>query len=275
MYHIERVRNKLLEKYKSVYSVVVDDNEYLYRLLTKLEYELMDGQVQDELDLQDAIVATCVLYPENLDIDNEENLVIKTLAETIVANSYIRPEDRLIMLDMFNNEMKQLDNIMCCLIMRAFPSYKLDEIENMEYPDFYRLYTRAEWYLVNVLQEPLIFSPTEIIKTSLYGEDTSTNADYYSNGHDEENEEGSTKQDLSQEEHQEGKYMGRKLSEVMNEMNNSSSKRKPMTEEQQRELDKFRQQFPDIQMEQDAMYTGELLSQKAGVISREATRKKY
>ena len=155
--------------------------------------------------------------------------------------------------------------------MRAFPAYKLEELENMNYPELYKLYTRAEWFLINVLREPLEFSAINSIKEVLYGTEDNKHSDYYDNGHDINEEEAV--QQSSTESQQQGKYMGRNLNEVMAEINNSGSKRKPMTEEQQRELEKFKQQFPDIDMNQDAMYTG-LMSEKAGVV-RNAPRKKF
>ena len=181
------------------------------------------------------------------------------------------PEDRLLMLELFTSEMTQLDNVIICLIMRAFPAYKLNELESMTYPELYKLYSRAEWFLINVLQEPLEFSAINSIKEALYSSQNNKHSDYYNNGHDAESDDMNAPQTADQP--SEGKYMGRNLNDVMSEINNSGSKRAPMTEEQKRELEKFKQQFPDINMNQDAMYTG-LLSEKAGVV-RDAPRKVY
>lgn len=266
---LERTRDKLIKEYKVVQVHVIDDEIYMYKLLSKLEYETITSQIEDELDLQDAIVQNCVLYPEDLKIDDMLPGDVFELAQEIVQQSCVLPEDRLLMLEVFSAEMTQLDNVMICLIMRAFPAYKLEELESMSYPELYKLYTRAEWFLINVLQEPLEFSAVNSIKEALYGTQESKHSDYYNNGHDEDEEE----QQPVEEEQPQGKYMGRNLNEVMAEINNSGSKRKPMTEEQQRELEKFKQQFPDIDMAQDAMYTG-LMSEKAGV-PRGVARKKF
>ena len=266
---LERTRDKLIKEYKVVQVHVIDDEIYMYKLLSKLEYETITSQIEDELDLQDAIVQNCVLYPEDLKIDDMLPGDVFELAQEIVQQSCVLPEDRLLMLEVFSAEMTQLDNVMICLIMRAFPAYKLEELESMSYPELYKLYTRAEWFLINVLQEPLEFSAVNSIKEALYGTQENKHSDYYNNGHDENEEE----QQPVEEEQPQGKYMGRNLNEVMAEINNSGSKRKPMTEEQQRELEKFKQQFPDIDMNQDAMYTG-LMSEKAGVV-RNAPRKKF
>lgn len=269
--NIERIYEKLVEKYKNVYTCEIGDEFYIYKLLTKLEYEALTSQIEDELDLQDAVVETCVLYPEDLIADDMLPGDVYQLSSIIVANSYVLPEDRLLMLEAFSAEMSQLDNVICSLILRAFPSYRWDELENMTYPELYKMYCRAEWYLLNVAQEPLEFSAIDTIKQSLYGTAETKTSDYYSNGHDEENNEEVQYEAPQQEEV--GKYMGRKLSDVMSEINNSGSKRKPMTEEQRIELEKFKQQFPDIRMDQDAMYTG-ILSEKAGV-ARNTPRQKY
>ena len=127
-------------------------------------------------------------------------------------------------------------------------------------------------YINYIVQEPLEFSALDSLKTAIYGEQQQSSSDYYNNGHDSEEEKEIKQQEVSQEQTQ-GKYMGRNLNEVMAEINNSGSKRKPMTEEQQRELEKFKQQFPDIDMNQDAMYTG-VMSEKAGV-PRGVARKKF
>ena len=266
---LERTRDKLIKEYKVVQVHVIDDEIYMYKLLSKLEYETITSQIEDELDLQDAIVQNCVLYPEDLKIDDMLPGDVFELAQEIVQQSCVLPEDRLLMLEVFSAEMTQLDNVMICLIMRAFPAYKLEELESMSYPELYKLYTRAEWFLINVLQEPLAFSAVNSIKEALHGTQENKHSDYYNNGHDENEEE----QQPVEEEQPQGKYMGRNLNEVMAEINNSGSKRKPMTEEQQRELEKFKQQFPDIDMAQDAMYTG-LMSEKAGV-PRGVARKKF
>lgn len=270
---LERIRDKLIKEYRVVQVRVIDNEVYMYKLLSKLEYETITSQIEDELDLQDAIVQNCVLYPEDLEIDDMLPGDVFELSREIVQQSCVLPEDRLLMLEVFGAEMTQLDNVMICLIMRAFPAYKLEELENMNYPELYKLYTRAEWFLINVLQEPLEFSAINSIKEALYGVEDNKHSDYYDNGHDTNEEEVEAIQQPSIESQQQGKYMGRNLNEVMAEINNSGSKRKPMTEEQQRELEKFKQQFPDIDMNQDAMYTG-LMSEKAGVV-RNAPRKKF
>lgn len=273
--NLERIRDELVEKHGTVYTHVIDDTDvYFYKLLNKLEYEALCSNYSDELDLQDAIVYTCVLYPKNLDIDEMLPGDVCELAQIITSESCIMPDDRLALLEMYSEEMNLLDNMMCCLIMHAFPSYKLEDIEKMNFPEFYRLYTRAEWFIQNVLGEPLSFSAADSIKMALGQTTESKYSDYEQNGHgDHPQEPGQPNQSQTPGNVEgEGKYMGRNLNDAISEINNSNSKRKPMTEEQKAELARFQQQFPDIDMSQDAMYTG-VLSQKSGGDQTIARRK--
>ena len=116
---LERTRDKLIKEYRVVQVHVIDDEVYMYKLLSKLEYETITSQIEDELDLQDAIVQNCVLYPEDLEIDDMLPGNVFELAQEIVQQSCVLPEDRLLMLEVFGAEMTQLDNVMICLIMRA------------------------------------------------------------------------------------------------------------------------------------------------------------
>lgn len=258
---LDDIYNKLVKEHGSVYALSIEDDVFMYKPLTKKEYELFTSRITDEFELQDAIIRATVLYPERIDLDEMYPGDVLKLAQAIIDQSCVMFEDRVAMLEMYSQEMLEIDNVMCCLIMRAFPAYKLEDIENMPYPDFYRLYTRAEWFLVNVKQDPLQFSALESYKSALgMTEPQGAHSDYYANEHDQDN---AAPQEQQQSTEETGKYMGRKLSEVMDEINSSGSKRKPMSEEQKRELEKFKQQFPDIAMDQDAMYTG-LLSEKAG-----------
>lgn len=273
-YNLESIRQRLIEKYKSVYTHTIDNEVFMYKLLSKLEYELITTQYENELDMQDAIIDLCVLYPEDLDVDEMLPGHVHELSQLIVEQSCVLLPDRLLMLQIFSEEMNQLDNVICSLIMHAFPVYKLEELENMEYPELYKLYTRAEWHIKYILKEPLEFSAQEYLEGELGIGQTSpgtSTSDYYANGHDAEDEDGIEPQ--QQEDMTQGKHMGKKLSDVMSEINNSGSKRKPMTAEQQKQLDEFKRQFPEMHMEADAMYTG-LLSEKAGVV-RGTPKQKY
>ena len=262
--NLERIRDELIEKHGVVYTHVIDDIDvYFYKLLNKIEYEALCSHYDNELDLQDAIVATCVLYPKNLDTDEMLPGDVFELAQKITSESCIMPEDRLLLLEMFTEEMNLLDNMMCCLIMHAFPAYKLDEIEKLSYPEFYRLYTRAEWFIQYILNEPLNFSAIDSIKAAL-NPPKDIDQDIPPEQQGQQKAPGNIEG--------EGKYMGRNLNDAISEINNSNSKRKPMTEEQKAELARFQQQFPDIDMSQDAMYTG-VLSQKSGGDQTIARRK--
>lgn len=251
---IDDIKIEFQRQYHNVYEYVIEGTYYLYRLLNKEEYAAILSTDLDELELEDAIVYTCILYPENIDI--EEDMLageVSELAARILQASCIDLESRLRLLESFSAEMQDLDDMMIGIIMEAFQGYKLDELEKYDYPTLYKLYTRAEWVLINLrgVMVPAILDPIESIEIAL-GK---------SNLPQEENSSNNqSPPQLQQVEEPTGKYMGRKIDEVVGEIskpvNSTESKRKPMSPEQMEALNKFQQQFPEMKMQYDAMFTG-------------------
>lgn len=252
---IDDIKAELQKQYHNVYEYIIEDTYYLYRLLNKEEYAAMISTDLDALELEDAIVYTCVLYPEGIDTDEMMAGEVSELATKILQASCIDLESRLQLLEEFSAQMKDLDDMMICIIMEAFQGYKLDELEKYDFPTLYKLYTRAEWVLINLrgVMVPVVLDPIESIKIELRKMD---------NPNDEVAMEIPQPQPQPQQriEEQTGKYMGRKLDEVMGEISKPvetpESKRKPMSPEQVEALNKFQQQFPEMKMQYDAMFTG-------------------
>ena len=48
---LERTRDKLIKEYRVVQVHVIDDEVYMYKLLSKLEYETITSQIEDELEI--------------------------------------------------------------------------------------------------------------------------------------------------------------------------------------------------------------------------------
>lgn len=252
---IDDIKAELQKQYHNVYEYIIEDTYYLYRLLNKEEYAAMISTDLDALELEDAIVYTCVLYPNDIDTDEMVAGEVSELATKILQASCIDLESRLQLLEEFSEQMKDLDDMMICIIMEAFQGYKLDELEKYDFPTLYKLYTRAEWALINLrgVMVPVVLDPIESIKIELRKLD---------NPNDEVVMEIPQPQQQPQQriEEQTGKYMGRKLDEVMGEISKPvetpESKRKPMSPEQVEALNKFQQQFPEMKMQYDAMFTG-------------------
>ena len=256
---IDDIKAELQKQYHNIYDYVIEDTYYLYRLLNKEEYSAILSTDLDELELEDAIVYTCVLYPDDIDVDEMNAGEVSELASRILQASCIDPESRLHLLEEFSAQMNDLDDMMIGIIMEAFQGYKLDELEKYDFPTLYKLYTRAEWVLINLrgVMVPAVLDPIESIKKVLYVDDRPSEEIVV-----QEPQQQIPQPQPQQQKNEEptGKYMGRKIDEVMGEIskpvNSPESKRKPMSPEQLEALNKFQQQFPEMKMQYDAMFTG-------------------
>lgn len=244
----ENTIRKIQEKYKDIdiYSYEIGEDFYMYRLITKKEYHYYMSAGLDELELQDIICNTCILYPEKLDIDDMLAGDVTELAKLIISQSCVDFSDRKTLIEMYREEMIDLDNEMICIIIKAFPAYKIEDIENMDYPTFYKLYTRAEWLLQKLEHLDIVsfLDPVESFNAVL-------NPTKETHTTDEEN----IPKQIANEEltKKESNLMGRNLDEVLDELQNKTSHRKQMSPE---ELRAFQQKFPEMNMQYDAMFTG-------------------
>lgn len=143
---------KYKEKYKNIYIFQFEDNVFLYHAIGRKDYrDLIIDDKTDELDKEEILCSRCVLYPENFDFANaEEAGMVTKLAEEIIKNSYVSQEDRSKVLAYFRNEMFDVDNQINCLILSAFPTLNLEEVEQWPVTEACKYLSRAEWILHNV-----------------------------------------------------------------------------------------------------------------------------
>lgn len=69
------------------------------------------------------------MYPDNYDWDDCIGGIPNELCTEILDKSCVSLEDMGILLEMYREEMHELENQMTCIITKAFPAYKLEEIE--------------------------------------------------------------------------------------------------------------------------------------------------
>lgn len=245
---IQKVKDKYEDKY-DLYECMIGDDFYIYKLITEGEYHMFISMQLNELELQDAIVSTCILYPENLDIDDMYAGDVTELAKLITSQSCIDLADRKALIEMYREEMSDLDNQMICFITKAFPSYKLTDLEKLDYPRLYKLYTRAEWILVNIENWDItsFLDPVESFDMAMKPEETIVT-------------NNESKKEIN-EEQKENNIMGRNLDEVLQELSKKdktpvTQKRKKMTAEEEKAFREFQTKFPELHMEADAMFTG-------------------
>ena len=154
VYHSNDVINKIdqLEKeYRNVYWTHIEGDLYVYRPIGRKEYkDIALDETLETADKKDKIVQTCVLMPEDFDVDECIAGIPEMLYEQIIINSYLESNDTINgVLNYYRNEMFSLDNQITCIINEAFPQFDIEEIENWGVEQTAKYLSRAEWKLQN------------------------------------------------------------------------------------------------------------------------------
>lgn len=245
--------NMLLAKYAEEYDVIhhirIDDEDFVYRILGRHEYKkIINTPNATEMDMEDMICATCLLYPEDYDFDEAPAGLPRELTESILENSFLDgPESTLRLLEHYKGEMNELENQMVCIISEAFPAYTLDEIESWNNLRFCKMFSRAEWKFNN-LKNAELTDVSEMIKDIL---------DLQNQGYS--NEEIAEILDEEEAKKQGTTFTARKREQqampIRNTEDNQISKngKQKLTPEKLAELQKMKQMFPEIHWSEDEL----------------------
>lgn len=156
---------KLSEEHDIIHHVRIDDEDFIYRIIGRHEYKkiLYNNNLSD-LEIEDLVCQSCLLYPENYDFDSCSAGVPSLLCKEILENSFLNDiEATLRLLRHYQDEMEELENQMICIISEAFPNYSLEEIESWNNLKFCKMFSRAEWKFNN-LKNAELKSVTDLIE---------------------------------------------------------------------------------------------------------------
>jgi hypothetical protein len=141
------------EHWQVFYSQIADQ-EFIYRPLARGEYRFIQAAFTDDAAVEDYVCKICLLYPEHYDLDRSPAYLVATLAGQIVDCSGIidPPADKLLaLLEKYGEEMGNLANQMACIIVEAFPQYRLEEVESWPLDKMAWYLSRAQ-YTINELR---------------------------------------------------------------------------------------------------------------------------
>ena len=148
---LDELIEETYQKYFAVFFSEIDGQLYSYRPIGRKEYkDIVTNDSLSDLDKQDAIVKTAVIYPPDLDLDECPAGVPDQLCNDIIEKSCLDPESMIYLLHSNRLEAEQLGSEMACIIAEAFPSYTIDEIESWNNFKFMKVYAQAEWILKNI-----------------------------------------------------------------------------------------------------------------------------
>lgn len=226
----------LMSKHEVIFFADIGDYNFIYRPLNRKEYRtiVLNTQLQ-EIEKEDEIIEATLLYPENIDLDEIEAGIPSLLYEQILDNSFLRADQILNLLNAFREELKEIDSQMTCIIAEAFPNYKIEEIEKWDMIKFCKMFTKAEYNLTTFRNLELQNDLVDFLKANIE-----------ENYDEENNEEEYNKEEVT----------------VQNKKHYSDGSKKiklgsrEMTQEEYNQYLEFKQKYPDIDWDADAMFTG-------------------
>lgn len=141
----------LKEQYAEVFMLQVENQVFLYKQLGRKDYrDLVEAECSD-YEKEEILCRECVLYPENYDFEECDAGIPTQLAKAILKNSFLDSlESRQLLINVFRQEMYDMDNQVTCLIHEAFPEYDIEEIETWDLQRTAKYLSRAEWILANL-----------------------------------------------------------------------------------------------------------------------------
>ena len=162
---LEALIDKYSKQYKNIETFAIDNDIFITRPLTRKEFKEIDNdQTMSNIEKKDTICRTCILYPPNFDLDNCVASLPDKIYEKIIEQSCIQQDDIAQLITFFRQEMEYIDNQMTCIIAKAFPAYKIDELENLDMIEFCKLFSRAEWIINNMKENSELIDLVEAIK---------------------------------------------------------------------------------------------------------------
>ncbi len=138
---------KLKVQYGDLFRTEICERIYIWRKLTKAEYQMIDETDTSDEEKEDMVCQVCLLYPKYIDYNKGPGGIPTALTSEILIYSGFNDEHATNILEYHRLEMGNLEAQMEAIIKEAFPTLTLEEIESWNIPKTLKYYSRAEWIL--------------------------------------------------------------------------------------------------------------------------------
>lgn len=163
--HLDKKIFELKQKHKDIFHIDIDGENFIFRPLTKSEYDdfVLNPNLFEDYKAE-KVCEICVLHPEDYDFyDPRYAGIPETLSDKIIERSGFSDSkfvERLLKEYRNANENdkhRQIENT----IIGVFPEISLGDLDHMNVYETLDLYSRAEW-IINNLDQSLIHP--EVVK---------------------------------------------------------------------------------------------------------------
>ena len=164
MIALEQAIIRAKKKYNSVFSTVIEDDVFIWRLLTQKEYEIIDKTTNGDIYAKEEMVCQyATVYPNDIVFALYKAGVPTQLSESILYESGFKTNAKIYnqleksRTDINKNFMSQAYVIICS----AFPQYKIEEVEEWDIEHLVDMVAKAEWKMNVIDGKPFTFEKTE------------------------------------------------------------------------------------------------------------------
>lgn len=157
---------ELKKKYGSLFQTSIKKQEIIFRELTFAEFDkVAEYQLSKEYssaDIEDFIIKSAVLYPEDIDLDNYPAGQVSSLYEEILEESgFSSPLKAINVLNQKRQQTSEVRNLMKAFVMATINTYSAEDLDNMTYTKLAENVALAE-KIIEIKQSILGIEPTDV-----------------------------------------------------------------------------------------------------------------
>lgn len=140
----------LKDKYWNIYKSDINGTTYIWRELSRAEWNKAIRYYSDPYEREDYVLRTCILEPDinEVDIDKMQAGIITSLVLVILKESGFgsEPTNKITsLMDKYDAEMKSFQHQISCIITEAFPTLNIEEVEDWPVEKTIWYYSRAKY----------------------------------------------------------------------------------------------------------------------------------
>jgi len=157
---------ELKKKYGSLFQASIKKQEIIFRELTFAEFDkIAEYQLSKEYssaDIEDFIIKSAVLYPEDINLDNYPAGQVSSLYEEILGESgFSSPSKAINVLNQKRHQACEVRNLMKAFVMATISTYSAEDLDNMTYAKLAENVALAE-KIIEIKQNILGIEPTDV-----------------------------------------------------------------------------------------------------------------
>lgn len=146
----QRTLNSLKDKYWNIYEADIEDSRYIFRELTRAEWNKAMRYFLDPYDREEYVIRMAVIEPDlkDADFDSMKAGDISSLASTILRESGFgsEPTNKIqSLMEKYDSEMDNFQHQVSCIITEAFPILDIEEVEDWPMEKTIWYYSRAKY----------------------------------------------------------------------------------------------------------------------------------